>query len=305
MNIGASLLLGIVQGFTEFLPVSSSGHLVLGRALLPDEALRSPGVLFEIVVHLGTLAAALIYLRREVFGLLRSLVGAGGSTPEGQGAVQRGRRLIGLLLVASVPAAIFGVAFRDQIHHVFSGMAVAGGGLVLTGAVLLAFRRPAKDAANLPAKDAANLPAKDAANLSAKPAPAIPRLPRGLADALWIGVAQAAAILPGVSRSGLTIVAGRERGVSPADAARFSFLLSAPVIAGATLLEGASALGSGALAEAGGIVALELTVGFLAAFVAGTFALRWVFDWLSRERFHQFGWYCLALGGIGIGLSSA
>ncbi len=297
MNIGASLLLGIVQGFTEFLPVSSSGHLVLGRALLPDEALRSPGVLFEIVVHLGTLAAALIYLRREVFGLLRSLVGAGGSTPEGQGAVQRGRRLIGLLLVASVPAAIFGVAFRDQIHHAFSGMAVAGGGLVLTGAVLLAFRRPAKDAANLPAKDAANL--------SAKPAPAIPRLPRGLADALWIGVAQAAAILPGVSRSGLTIVAGRERGVSPADAARFSFLLSAPVIAGATLLEGASALGSGALAEAGGIVALELTVGFLAAFVAGTFALRWVFDWLSRERFHQFGWYCLAVGGIGIGLSSA
>ena len=168
-------------------------------------------------------------------------------------------------------------------------MVFAAGGLVLTGAVLLAFRRPAKDAGNP----------------SAKPAPRLPRLPRGLADALWIGVAQAAAILPGISRSGLTIVAGRERGVSPADAARFSFLLSAPVIAGATLLEGASALGSGALAEAGGIVALELTVGFLAAFVAGTFALRWVFDWLARERFHQFGWYCLAVGGIGIGLSSA
>ena len=289
MNIGASLLLGIVQGFTEFLPVSSSGHLVLGRALLPDEALRSPGVLFEIVVHLGTLAAALIYLRREVFGLLRSLVGAGGSTPEGRGAVEGGRRLIGLLLIASIPAAVVGVAFRDQIHHAFSGMVFAAGGLVLTGAVLLTFRRPAKDAANP----------------SAQPAPRFPRLARGIADALWIGLAQAAAILPGVSRSGLTIVAGRERGVSPADAARFSFLLSAPVIAGATLLEGASAFGSGALAEAGGGVALELTVGFLAAFVAGTFALRWVFDWLSRERFHHFGWYCLSVGGIGIGLSSA
>ena len=289
MNIGASLLLGIVQGFTEFLPVSSSGHLVLGRALLPDEALRSPGVLFEIVVHLGTLAAALIYLRREVFGLLRSLVGAGGSTPEGRGAVEDGRRLIGLLLIASIPAAIVGVAFRDQIHHAFSGMVFAAGGLVLTGAVLLTFRRPAKENANP----------------SAQPVPTLPRLPRGIADALWIGLAQAAAILPGVSRSGLTIVAGRERGVSPADAARFSFLLSAPVIAGATLLEGASAFGSGALAEAGGVVALELTVGFLAAFVAGTFALRWVFDWLSRERFHQFGWYCLSVGGIGIGLSSA
>ena len=288
MNIGASLLLGIVQGLTEFLPVSSSGHLVLGREFLPDEALRSPGVLFEIVVHLGTLAAALIYLRREVFGLLRALAGIGGTTPEGGDAVRAGRRLAGLLLLASVPAAVVGVAFQDQIHHAFRGIGFAAGGLVLTGAVLLAFRRPPAETGG-----AATRPR------------AIPLLPRGLADALWIGIAQAAAIFPGVSRSGLTIVAGRQRGVAPADAARFSFLLSAPAIAGAALLEGASAVGSGALAEAGGIVALELTVGFLTAFVAGTFALRWVFDWLARERFHRFGWYCLAAGGIGIGLSSA
>ncbi|MCY4629006.1 MAG: undecaprenyl-diphosphate phosphatase [Acidobacteria bacterium] len=289
MNFGASLLLGIVQGLTEFLPVSSSGHLVLGRAFLPDEALRSPGVLFEIVVHLGTLAAALIYLRREVLGLLRSLVGIGGATPEGRDTVRAGRRLVGLLLAASIPAAIVGVALQDQIHHAFSGIGFAAGGLVLTGAVLLYFRRP-------------TAAARDGA---ASPTGAIPQLPRGLGDALWMGVAQAAAIFPGVSRSGLTIVAGRQRGVSPADAARFSFLLSAPAIAGATLLEGASALGSGALAAAGSTVALELTAGFLAAFVAGTFALRWVFDWLARERFHQFGWYCLSVGGIGIGLSSA
>ncbi|MXZ61057.1 MAG: undecaprenyl-diphosphate phosphatase [Acidobacteria bacterium] len=288
MNIGASLLLGIVQGLTEFLPVSSSGHLVLGRALLPDEALRSPGVLFEIVVHLGTLTAALIYLRREVFGLLSALAGTGGTTPEGRNAVRAGRGLVGLLLVASIPAAVVGVAFQDQIHHAFSGIGFAAGGLVLTGAVLLYFRRPPEET-----------------NGDATRIRTIPLLPRGLADALWIGIAQAAAIFPGVSRSGLTIVAGRQRGVSPADAARFSFLLSAPAIAGATLLEGASALGSGALAEAGGVVALELTVGFLTAFVAGTFALRWVFDWLARERFHQFGWYCLSVGGIGIGLSSA
>ena len=288
MNFGASLLLGIVQGLTEFLPVSSSGHLVLGRELLPDEALQSPGILFEIVVHLGTLAAALIYLRREVFGLLRSLAGTGGATPEGRDAVRAGRRLVGLLLVASVPAAVVGVAFQDQIHHAFSGIGFAAGGLVLTGAVLLYFRRPPGETGE-----------------AATPTAAIPLLPRGIGDAVWIGAAQAVAILPGVSRSGLTIVAGRQRGVSPADAARFSFLLSAPAIAGATLLEGASAFGSGALAEAGSVVALELTVGFLAAFVAGTFALRWVFDWLARERFHQFGWYCLSVGGIGIGLSSA
>jgi len=288
MNIGASLLLGIVQGLTEFLPVSSSGHLVLGRALLPDEALRSPGVLFEIVVHRGPLTAARIYLRREVFGLVSGLAGTGGTTPEGRDAVRAGRGLVGLLLVASIPAAVVGVAFQDQIHHAFSGIGFAAGGLVLTGAVLLYFRRPPEET-----------------NGDATRIRTIPLLPRGLADALWIGIAQAAAIFPGVSRSGLTIVAGRQRGVAPADAARFSFLLSAPAIAGATLLEGASALGSGALAEAGGVVALELTVGFLTAFVAGTFALRWVFDWLARERFHQFGWYCLSVGGIGIGLSSA
>ncbi len=276
MNIGASLLLGIVQGLTEFLPVSSSGHLVLGRALLPDEALRSPGVLFEIVVHLGTLGAALIYLRREVAGLLRSLVGRGAGSAAG-------RRLIGLLLAASIPAAVVGIAFQDQIHRAFSGIGFAAGGLVLTGAVLLFFRRP--------------VPAAEAGS-------DIPVLPRGLSDALWIGMAQAAAILPGVSRSGMTIIAGRERGVSATDAARFSFLLSAPVIAGAALLEGSSVLGSGALAEGGAIVAMELAVGFAAAFVAGTLALRWVFDWLARERFHQFGWYCLSVGGIGIGLSS-
>ena len=290
MNFGASLLLGIVQGLTEFLPVSSSGHLVLGRAFLPDDALHSPGVLFEIVVHLGTLTAALIYLRREVFALLRSLAGAGGATPEGRAAVQGGRRLIGLLFIASLPAAVVGVVFQNEIHRAFSGIGFAAGGLVLTGAVLLAFRRSH---------------ARTTAAAAATQPPAIPRLPRGLADALWIGAAQAAAIFPGVSRSGLTIVAGRRRGVSPADAARFSFLLSAPAIAGAALLEGASALGSGALAAAGGAVALELAVGFLAAFAAGTFALRWVFDWLARERFHQFGWYCLSVGGIGIGLSSA
>ena len=289
MNIGTSLLLGIVQGLTEFLPVSSSGHLVLGRGLLPADALRSPGVLFEIVVHLGTLAAALIYLRREVFGLLRSLAGTDGSTSEGAGAVRRGRQLIGLLVIASVPAAVVGVAFREQIHHAFSGIGFAAVGLIVTGAVLLTFRRPAREARQAPT-------AGDAT---------IPRLPRGLADALWIGIAQAAAILPGISRSGLTIIAGRGRGVSPADAARFSFLLSAPAIAGAALLEGASALGSGALSAAGGVVALELTLGFLAAFLAGTLALRWVFDWLARERFHQFGWYCLSVGGIGVGLSSA
>ena len=278
----AALFLGLVQGLTEFLPVSSSGHLVLARALLPEGALSTPGILFEVVVHTATLAAALWFLRREVGLLLASLA------PTGNRAGNRaGRALILRLAVASIPAALVGVAFAGPIRSAFSGVGVAAWGLLLTGAVLVSARRRQSPAAAAPG------PA------GAKPGGIADASPQRFRDALLIGLAQAAAILPGVSRSGMTIVAGRLRGMSADGAARFSFLLSAPVIAGAAALESASALDGNPAAGAG----IELAVGFVAAFVAGALALRWVFAWLSRERFHQFGWYCLAVGGFGLGVS--
>lgn len=292
MENAAALLLGALQGLTEFLPVSSSGHLALARSLLPAGALSSPGLLFEVVVHLGTLAAALAYLRREVAALARSLLPPAAG-PAGDAARAR-RRLLWLLPVAAAPAGAAGVLLAGPARSAFAGPEVASLGLLATGAVLLGSRRlVARDrAAGDGAPPAAG--AEDAA-------------PKSAGDALRIGFAQAAAILPGVSRSGMTIVAGRMRGMSGEAAARFSFLLSAPVIAGAAVLEGASAVSGGALAGAGapGTLALELTLGFAAAFVFGSAALRWVFRWLARERFHQFGWYCLSLGGIGVGLSGA
>ena len=292
MEIAAALLLGALQGLTEFLPVSSSGHLALARSLLPAGALSSPGILFEVVVHLGTLAAALAHLRREVAAMARSLLPRAAG-PAGDAA--RGhRRLAWLLLVAAVPAGAAGVLLAGPARSAFAAPEVASLGLLATGAVLLGSRR-------LVARDRA---AGDGASPATAAADAAPK---SAGDALRIGLAQAAAILPGVSRSGMTIVAGRMRGMTGGAAARFSFLLSAPVIAGAAVVEGASAFSGGAPAGAGaaGTWALELALGFAAAFVFGSAALRWVFRWLARERFHQFGWYCLSLGGIGVGLSGA
>ena len=293
MEIAAALLLGALQGLTEFLPVSSSGHLALARSLLPAGALSSPGILFEVVVHLGTLAAALAHLRREVAAVARSLLPRAAG-PAGDAA--RGhRRLAWLLLVAAAPAGAAGILFAGPARSAFAGPEVASLGLLATGAVLLGSRR-------LVARDRA-------AGDRASPAATAPEgaAPKSAGDALRIGLAQAAAILPGVSRSGMTIVAGRLRGMTGGAAARFSFLLSAPVIAGAAVVEGASAFSGGAPAGAGaaGTWALELALGFAAAFLFGSAALRWVFRWLARERFHQFGWYCLSLGGIGVGLSGA
>ena len=292
MEIAAALLLGALQGLTEFLPVSSSGHLALARSLLPAGALSSPGILFEVVVHLGTLAAALAHLRREVAAVARSLLPRAAG-PAGDAA--RGhRRLAWLLLVAAAPAGAAGILFAGPARSAFAGPEVASLGLLATGAVLLGSRR-------LVARDRA------AGDGAAPAAPADDAAPKSAGDALRIGLAQAAAILPGVSRSGMTIVAGRMRGMTGGAAARFSFLLSAPVIAGAAVVEGASAFSGGAPAGAGapGTWALELALGFAAAFLFGSAALRWVFRWLARERFHQFGWYCLSLGGIGVGLSGA
>ncbi len=269
MDILAALMLGSLQGLTEFLPVSSSGHLVLAGALLPEGSLSTPGILFEVVVHLGTLAAAMIWLRREFALLARSLAPSGSAED---------RRLLLLLLVASLPAAAFGFGIAGLIRTAFADVGFAGVGLLCTGALLLVAGKR-------------NLP-------DGTDAPGLPRLPAGLVDAIVIGAAQAVAIFPGVSRSGITIIAGRFAGLGAGDAARFSFLLSAPVILGAAALEALHAVGSAAWQPA----YAELLAGFVSAFGFGWLALRWVFAALTRKRFHAFGWYCLAAGGIGVGL---
>ncbi|MCG8468687.1 MAG: undecaprenyl-diphosphate phosphatase [Gemmatimonadetes bacterium] len=246
-----AILLGVIQGITEFLPVSSSGHLVMAQALM---GLDLPGVLFEIDVHLATLCAvcwvyraSLVRLAKGVFGRDReSLV------------------YVGLLAIATVPAALVGVGLGDVLEPIFERPIAAAAFLLVTGALVWSIRRTARRAD------------RDAPNA---------------AQAIGIGCAQALAILPGISRSGSTLAAGTALGVEPTRMAEFSFLLSIPAIAGAAALQVPD------LAAAGGAIGtVPLVVGFLAAALSGVVAIRIFLGMLQRKTFHRFAYYCWVVG---------
>lgn len=250
MSVLEAILLGVVQGLTEFLPVSSSGHLVLGQALL---GIRLPGVTFEVTVHLATLCAVLWVYRLRVGALAR-------------GALHGERAswvYIGLLVLASVPAGIVGVLARDWFESAFSRPVFAASMLVVTGFIVYSVRATARRA---------EAPA---------PSPG---------QSLAIGVAQAAAILPGISRSGATVAMGTWRGVEPVAVAEFSFLMSVPAILGAGLLQLGDAGG------AGGPGSAALAAGFASSLVAGVLAIRLFVRMLETGAFHRFAWYCWVAG---------
>lgn len=250
MSVLEAIVLGIVQGLTEFLPVSSSGHLVLGQALL---GIRMPGVTFEVTVHLATLCAVLWVYRGRV-GSLAS------------GAL-RGERAswtyIGLLVLASLPAGIVGMLARDWFVAAFGRPVFAACLLIVTGFIVYSVRLTSARAE--------------------APTPSA-------GQSVWIGIAQAAAILPGISRSGATVAMGTWRGVDAVAVAEFSFLMSVPAILGAGLLQLRDAGG------AGGPGSAVLGAGFVAALVAGVMAIRLFVRMLETGAFYRFAWYCWAAG---------
>jgi undecaprenyl-diphosphatase len=250
VSVLEAIVLGIVQGLTEFLPVSSSGHLVLGQALL---GIRLPGVTFEVTVHLATLCAVLWVYRGRVGSLTAGAF--------------RGDRAswsyIGLLVLASVPAGLVGVLGKDWFESAFGRPLFAACLLIVTGFIVYSVRFTA---------DRADAPAPSAG------------------QSVWIGLAQAAAILPGVSRSGATVAMGTWRGVEPVAVAEFSFLMSVPAILGAGLLQLGDAGGAGG---AGGFV---LLAGFAAALVAGVAAIHLFVRMLRAGAFYRFAWYCWVAG---------
>ncbi len=191
------VLLGIVQGITEFLPVSSSGHLVLAQWLL---GWSPPGVALEAVVHLGTLVAVLVFFRRDLYRLLRAVTRGGGKE----------RAYIGLLVLGTVPVVALGLTARGAVERAFGAPSLVGAMLLLTAAALII------------------------GDLCASRAQ---RSEPRVSNALAAGLGQALALLPGVSRSGTTISAGIASGLRPMEAARFSFLLSIPAILGAGVWE--------------------------------------------------------------------
>jgi undecaprenyl-diphosphatase len=244
-----AIVLGFVQGVTEFLPVSSDGHLVIFQTLL---GVASPGIVFEVAVHVATLLSILVAYRTRVWDLGR------GALARDAGAL----RYLGLILVASVPAGLVGVLLNDFLEGLFESPSAAGIGLLITGSALWTSR------AALP-RATGNLP--------------------GWGAALLIGVGQALAIAPGISRSGLTIVAALWLGVEAREAAAFSFLMAIPAIAGAAVLElpGASAAG---------ISWQALALGSVVAGVTGVLAIRTLVALLARRAFHAFAPYCWVAG---------
>lgn len=245
-------LWGLVQGLTEFLPISSSGHLVLVPAFLDKEA---PGLATTAVLHLGTLAAVLAYFRQDVLTLLRAP-----GRPES-------RTIWKLLILGTIPAVVLGLAFESSVEDLFDSPVRVGLALIGTGVVLLG---------------------------SGWIADGLRKLEQGRnLDAWTVGLAQAAALVPGISRSGMTITAAQARQFTREEAARFSFLLAIPVIAGGGALELFE------LAGEGGVDA-ELAVGVVVAAISGYLAIAGLIKVLTRYGLRPFAFYCFVVGLLAI-----
>lgn len=256
MTVAEAALLGIVQGLTEFLPVSSSGHLALARRLL---GLEGGGLTFEVMVHVGTLIAVLAALRSDWIPIVRGLL----RRPE------RGEasRKVALLALGTLPVAVVGLALKGAVEAAFSSSKAVGVAMLFTGAVLWATERLASRGPG----------AKELDGI-------------GLADALLVGCAQAVAILPGVSRSGMTISAGLARGAGREAAARLAFLLSIPAILGAAAVELPDLISAGIEGNA------PVLVGTAAAALSGYAAIRFFLDFLRKRSLRSFAYYVWGVG---------
>ncbi len=256
MEIWKAIVVGIVQGLSEFLPISSSGHIALTQFLLGMREVGAPpdeDITFELVLHLGTFLSVVIYFRHRLWALFLSLF---------QKERTEERRMILLLIIATLPATVAYFSFKDFFENAYNNPVLVGVFLVVTGAILL-----------------------------------LPKVIRaretefGLKQALWMGVAQAFAVLPGISRSGSTITAGLVSGARPARAAEFSFLMFLPAIGGGTLVKARKVL-EVAQGESGAAYG----AGFVVSFLSGLLAVYLVISAIKRGRLEYFAYYCFVVG---------
>ena len=257
MNWFEALILGLVQGLTEYLPVSSSGHLAISATLFGVNG--EDNLAFTVMVHVATVLSTLVILWKEIDWIFRGLFKC---------QLNEETKYVLNIVVSMIPVGIVGVFFKDYVEEVFgSGLAIVGAMLLLT-AVLLTFSYYAKP--------------RQKEKIS-------------LRDAFIIGLAQACAVMPGLSRSGSTIATGLLLGNKKETLAQFSFLMVIPPILGEALLDVVKGLNG---EEAfGGIDALPLTVGFLAAFVSGCLACKWMINIVKKGKLIYFGIYC-AIAGV-------
>lgn len=259
IEILKAIVIGLVQALTEFLPVSSSGHMVIAKSLLGIEEV---GITIEVVTHFATALAVIVYLRRKILAILRAVVKR--IFPSSLGLTDSEKRhanLFTLVVVGSIPAAIVGLALRGQITGLFEDVTMTSVMLLVTGVFIFVAGRARRPHASL-----------------------------GMIRALIIGIAQACAIVPGISRSGLTVGSGLLSGVDRREAFEFSLLLSLPAILGAAVIE----VLSGRL---GGDPVVILAAA-IPAFAGGYLAISLLFRAIVRNRFHVFAYYLIPLSLI-------
>ena len=258
MDWWEALVLGVVQGLTEFLPVSSSGHLQIFGALFGVNG--DSHLTFAVVVHAATVCSTIVVFAPEIAALFRGCLRS-----------RRGEEMqyVGKLALSMIPVGIVGLFFRERVEELFSTGLMLVGGMLLVTALLLAFACRARSRSR----------------------------EVGYKDAFLVGLAQAFAVLPGLSRSGATIATGLLLGIRRESVARFSFLMVLAPVLGEALLD----LLKGGFASSG-IPAASLVVGFVGAFVSGLLACRWMISLVKRGRLLWFAVYCALVGGLSIAL---
>ena len=244
------IVLAIVQGIAEFLPISSSGHLAIIGAMM---SLKESATL-AVILHAGTLGSILVVFWQRILRLLTS-----------------DRRVIPLLIVGTIPAGVAGLVIKSQFRTILENPILAGAMLLVTGAMLILLGRMKEKSGEYQGMN--------------------------LWGAFAVGCFQAFAILPGISRSGSTILGGRLLGLKNEDSVTFSFLLAIPAILGATVLELKDLMEGQATAY----TPIQLIVGAVLSFVVGIFALNWLVNWSQKARLHWFAWWCIPAGFVVLG----
>lgn len=267
MDMIQGIIIGIVQGLTEFLPVSSSAHLVFAQKLLGVES----SLAFDIFLHLGTLIAVLWFFRGDIYKMLKSWWLSIGDILQGrfkQGFMEDPyKRLAWYVILATIPVGVVGVLFENSVDALFAGaLYVPAFFLFVTGTILFLSQRMTSGNVNYD-------------TITKK-------------EALFMGLGQACAILPGLSRSGTTIAAGLTIDLDKEFAAKFSFILSIPAILGAFLLQ-AKDIGSTMDANF-----LPVFLGFIASIIAGYLAIKWMLDLIQNRSLDIFAYYCWLMGLI-------
>ena len=253
-----SLILGIIQGLTEFLPVSSSGHLELGKSILGDNSLPKESMIFTVVLHFATALSTIVVFRKDIIEIIKELL---------KFEWNSNTQFIFKIIISMLPAALIGVFFETELESLFSNnIVLVGAMLIITGLLLLLADRAQNTSKNVSFK-----------------------------NAFTVGVAQAVAILPGISRSGATISTAVLLGIDKTKAARFSFLMVIPLIFGKIFKD----IFSGELSYENAQIT-SLGIGFIAAFVSGLLACTWMIRLVKNSQLKYFAYYCAVIGIIAI-----